>query len=174
MTALRWPRVVGPLFAAVWLAGGDGLAQPKREPGMVGVIIEVELSCPSCAQGLQRRLGRLDHVVQVEVRVADGQVSVTPGPGRSVDLGAVRDVVLNAGFVPTGLVVTAVGRLAQREEGPALVLSDDAAITLAKSAQTDTLLVEAGTSIVQVTGHVRSSALGDRDVLEVEAFEIWP
>jgi outer membrane protein assembly factor BamB len=103
----------GLVFALCGLAllgASPVTAQPADGPGMLEVTVEVELSCPSCAQGLERRLSKLDHVARVEIRSAQGQVVLTAELGRRVDLEAVRDVVRNAGFVPTGVFVTEAGQ----------------------------------------------------------------
>ena len=41
--------------------------QASKVPGIESIVVSVELSCPSCAQGLERRLGRLMHVDRVAV-----------------------------------------------------------------------------------------------------------
>ncbi len=120
-------------------------AAPSRDqPGMVRVTVEVELACPSCAQGLVRRLGRLEHVAGVEVLPADGRIDLAVEPGRRLDLAAVRDTVRNAGFLPDAVAVIAVGRLTHVDGTPALALSPDFALPLAPGAPTAALAAEAG------------------------------
>ena len=88
--------------------GGQVDAQPLGalgmvEPGMVEVVVSVELSCPSCAQGLERRFSRLEHVERVEIQVDQGRVVLGLAPGTTVGVKEVWDVVRNAGFTPDEL-----------------------------------------------------------------------
>ena len=100
-----------------------------QSPGMVEARVDVELSCPSCAQGLERRLGRIDQVASVAVRADDGQIVVTPEPGTAIDLIEIRDAVRNAGFIPDAIHVTAVGVVGE-EEIPELELPNGAVLRL--------------------------------------------
>ena len=146
-------------------------AQSPSMLGMLTVTVEVELGCPSCAQGLERRLSRLDGVAQAETRIAEGHVVLTTELGDSLDLDAVREVVLNAGFLPTGLVLSAVGRVTELNDAPALVLSDGVVLVLAAGEQTDAVVAAAKGRIVRVTGHMRflSAAVAP---LRVDTFEM--
>ena len=45
--------------------------QASKVPGIESIVVSVELSCPSCAQGLERRLGRLMHVDRVEIHAVE-------------------------------------------------------------------------------------------------------
>ena len=148
-----------------------GVAAPAGdEPGMVRVTVEVELSCPSCAQGLVRRLGRLEHVAGVEVLPGDGRIVLAVEPGRRLDLAAVRDTVRNAGFLPDAVAVVAVGHLTDADGAPALALSPDFALPLAAGAQTAALASEAGGGLVTVRGHWHDAADGPGR-LQVDSFE---
>ena len=159
--------LVGPAPAGV----GAAAPQPPDVPGMVRVAIEVELSCPSCAAGLERRLRRLDYVAGVEVSSADGQVVLTVEPGRHLDLAAVWDTVRNAGFIPDRLAVTAVGRVTDVNDTPALALSPDFALPLVEADGFTALATEAGDELVMVTGHWNASRDG-AGRLQVESFEV--
>ena len=145
-------------------------AQSRDEPGMVRVTVEVELSCPSCAQGLVRRLGRLEHVAGVEVLPADGQIVLTVEPGHGLDLAAVRDTVRNAGFLPDAVAVVAVGHLTEVDGTPALALSPDFALPLAAGGPTAALATGADGRLVGVRGHWHDPADGPGRLL-VESFE---
>ena len=129
-------------------------AQSPDMIGMVTVTVEADLECSSCAQGLERRLNRLDGVAQAETRVTEGQVVLTPELGDSLDLHAVREVVLNAGFLPTGLVLTAVGRVVELNDVPVLLLSDGVVLALAAGEQTDAVVAAANGRIVRMTGRM--------------------
>ena len=133
-----------------------------EESGMVRVTVEVELSCPSCAQGLVRRLRRLEHVVGVEVLPVDGRIVLAVEPGRRLDLAAVRDTVRNAGFLPDAVVVIAVGHLTDVDGMPALALAPDFALPLTGAAPTAALATEAGGRLVTVRGGTLSPTLSTR------------
>ena len=150
---------------------GTAAAQSPDASGMVRVTVEVELSCPSCALGLERRLGRLDQVADVEVRPADGRIVLTVEPGRHADLTTVRDTVRNAGFIPDGLVLTAFGHVARVNDAPALALSPDFALTLAPTDRATALVTAADDRLVQVTGHWNAAPDG-AGRLQVESFEV--
>lgn len=146
-------------------------SQSQDEPGMVRVTVEVELSCPSCAQGLVRRLGRLEHVAGVEVLPADGRIVLAVEPGRRLDLAAVRDTVRNAGFLPDAVAVVAVGHLTDVDGTPSLALAPDFALPLVVTGKpTAALATEAGGRLVTVRGHWHDPADGDGR-LQVESLE---
>ena len=159
--------LVGPVSAGA----GAAAPQPPDLPGMVRVAIEVELSCPSCAAGLERRLLRLDYVAGVEVSSADGQVVLAVEPGRRLDLAAVWDTVRNAGFIPDRLAVTAIGRVTDMNGTPALALSPDVALPLVEGDGFTVPATAAGDGLVKVTGHWNASPDG-AGRLQVESFEV--
>ena len=159
--------LVGPLSAG---AGAAPLQSPDL-PGMVRVTIEVELSCPSCAAGLERRLGRLDYVAGVEVSPPDGQIVIAVEPGHYLDLAAVRETVLNVGFVPDGVAVTSVGHFIDVNGAPALALSPDFALPLVAADGLTPVAAEAGDQLVQVTGNWIAPRDGPAR-LQVESLEI--
>ena len=171
------PLAVLPSALAALLLGlpsanpGVAAAQSVDTPGMVKVTVEVELSCPSCALGLERRLDRLDHVAGVEVRPADGRIVLSVEPGRHLDLAAVRDTVRNAGFIPDGVAVTAVGHVTRVNGAPALAMSPDFALTMAATDRAAALVTEAGDRLLEVSGHWNAPPDGDGR-LQVESFEV--
>ena len=142
------------------------MAQPLGEVGMIEVAVAVELTCPSCAQGLERRLSRLDHVARVEILGEEGRVVLGLEPGTSVALETVRDVIRNAGFMPTGFAVTAVGRLVEMNGATALALPDDMVFLLAGD-QVDALGTAAGADVVHVHGAVSLPTGGGVPVLTI-------
>ncbi len=159
------------LFGPLSTGAGAALLQSPDLPGMVRVTIEVELSCPSCAAGLDRRLRRLDYVAGVEVSPPDGQIAIAVEPGHYLDLAAVQDTVLNVGFVPDGVVVTAVGRVTNVNGTPALALSPDFTLQLVAADGLTPLAVEPGDQLVQVTGHWIEPQDG-APRLQVESLEV--
>ncbi len=151
-------------FALVWAVALVTLS--AQAAGMVEVRIDVELDCPSCAQGLERRLGRIDQVAVVAVSAEDGQIVVTPDPGTAVDLTEIRDAVRNAGFIPDAIRLTAVGELDGGPEMPVLALPD---ATLELDAG-DTTLPEPG-RMVRLVGVVEFAGRGDPPVLRVQSVD---
>lgn len=150
--------------------GAAAITQPSVAPGMVQVAVSVELTCPSCALGLERRLGRLDHVTDVEVQPDDGRIVLTVEPGRRLVLAEVWDTVRNAGFIPGGVAVTAVGHVTSANGAPALALSSDFALPLAHAGAA-ALETEAGDGLVRVSGHWNAPPDGSGR-LRVESFEV--
>lgn len=159
------------LFGLAWADPGPTAAQSPDAPGMVRVTIEVELSCPTCALGLERRLRRLDHVAGVEVSPPDGRIEVAVESGRHLDLDAVRDTVRSAGFIPDGLAVTAIGHPARVNGALALRLSPDFALPLAEARGATALAAEAGGRLSRVTGRWYTPPDGAGRLL-VESFEV--
>ena len=159
------------LFVAVSASVDATPLQAPDLPGMVRVTVEVELSCPSCAAGLERRLGRLDYVAGVEVNPADGQIVVAVEPGHYVDLAAVRDTVRNVGFVPDGVVVTAIGHITDTNGAPALALSPDFALPLVAGDDVTARATAAGEQLVRVTGRWITPQDGAAR-LQIESFEV--
>ena len=158
--------------------GGSGVfvfALPAPQlpdlPGIVRVTIEGELSCPSCAAGLERRLRRLDYVAGVKVSPSDGQIVLAVEPGRHLDPAAVWDTVRNAGFIPDRMAVTAIGHVTDRNGTPALALSPDFALPLVDMDGLTATVTEAGDQLVKVTGHWNTSPDG-AGRLQVESFEV--
>ena len=153
--------------------GGQVDAQPfgVGGSGMVEVIVSVELSCPSCAQGLERRFSRLEHVEHVEIQVDEGRVVLGLAPGTTVGLKEVWDVVRNAGFTPDELVLTAVGRLVVADGRAALGLPDDRVLAL-DGPHVGALVAAAGEDLVHVRGAVTLANDGGAHVLTVGGFSL--
>ena len=137
-----------------------------QSPGMVEARVDVELSCPSCAQGLERRLGRIDQVASVAVRADDGQIVVTPEPGTASDLIEIRDAVRNAGFMPEAIPVTAVG-VGGEEEIPELELPNGAVLRL----KAGDAMVPASGRPVRLSGVVEFVGRGEPPVLLVHTVD---
>ena len=172
LAALLLALVPAATVAAGAASTNPGAAgSPPNTPGMVRVTVEVELTCPSCAQGLERRLGRLAHVAGVEVRSGDGRIVLTVEPGRRVELAAVHDTVRNAGFIPDRVTVTAVGRLIRADGTPALALAPDFALPLVPADRAAVLMADAGGQLAQVSGHW-DAAPDSPWRLRIDSFEV--
>ena len=161
--------MVAGLVAGGLVCTPEAFGQSSDIPGMLRVTVVVELSCPSCAQGLERRLGRLDHVESVEVLSESGQIVLTPERGAVLDLHAVRQVIRNAGFQPVELRVHAFGEVKRKDDGFALALPDNVLLALDAKDATDVLLSMVGEPPVEVTGVAARPPGADHDVLVVNA-----
>ena len=161
--------MVAGLVAGGLVCTPEAFGQFSDIPGMLRVTVVVELSCPSCAQGLERRLGRLDHVESVEVLSESGQIVLTPERGAVLDLHAVRQVIRNAGFQPVELRVHAFGEVKRKDDGFALALPDNVLLALDAKDATDVLLSMVGEPPVEVTGVAARPPGADHDVLVVNA-----
>ncbi|MXY25980.1 MAG: heavy-metal-associated domain-containing protein [Acidobacteria bacterium] len=159
------------LIGSASTSAGAGAPQSSSVPGMVRVTIEVELSCPSCAVGLERRLRRLDYVADVEVSAPDAQIVLAVEPGRHLDLAAVWDTVRNAGFIPDGLAVIAIGHVTEMNGAPALALAPDFALPLVESDGLTALATGVGDQPVSVSGRWHPPPEG-AGRLQVESFEV--
>ena len=163
----RW--MVAGLVAGGLVCTPEAFGQSSDIPGMLRVTVVVELSCPSCAQGLERRLGRLDHVESVEVLSESGRIVLTPERGAVLDLHAVRQVIRNVGFQPVELRVHAFGEVKRKDDGFALALPDNVLLALDAKDATDVLLSMVGEPPVEVTGVAARPPGADHDVLVVNA-----
>ena len=96
---------------------------------------------------------------------------MTPVTDATFDVAAVREVIRNAGFEPSAITVSAIGRVIAVRDGHALELAGASLMPLASGERTDALVAEAMGATVTVTG--QSTARPDgRDMLHVETFEV--
>ena len=128
--------------------------QASKVPGIESIVVSVELSCPSCAQGLERRLGRLMHVDRVETHAAENEVLLTLSPGQTLDLLLVRDEFRNAGFIPDAITITAHGEVMRVNGQAALMINDETVIALVASDRTTELMEFGGRRFVTISGTV--------------------
>ena len=69
------------------------------------IIIRVDgASCPFCAFGLEKRLGRIEGVASVRLEMKDGEVVVTLKKGAKVSEQKLRQAVEEAGFTPREII----------------------------------------------------------------------
>ncbi len=65
------------------------------------IIVRVDgASCPFCAFGLEKRLGKIKGVSDVKLEMKEGKVIVTLEKGRTVSEEVLRQAVGEAGFTP--------------------------------------------------------------------------
>lgn len=82
------------------------LAQPASSVTEADqIIVRVDgASCPFCAFGLEKRLGRLDGVAHVRIEMKAGEAIVTVKKGATVSEQALRQAVEEAGFTPREII----------------------------------------------------------------------
>ncbi len=136
--------------------------QASKVPGIESIVVSVELSCPSCAQGLERRLGRLMHVDRVETHAAENEVLLTLSPGQTLDLLLVRDEFRNAGFIPDAIAITVHGEVMRANGQLALKINDETVIPLVASDRTTELMKLGGGRFVTISGTVDIQSDGNQ------------
>ena len=136
--------------------------QASKVPGIESIVVSVELSCPSCAQGLERRLGRLMHVDRVEIHAVENEVLLTLSPGQTLDLILVRDEFRNAGFIPDAIAITAHGEVMRVNGQAALMINDETVIALVASDRTTELMEFGGRRFVTISGTVDIQSDGNQ------------
>lgn len=136
--------------------------QASKVPGIESIVVSVELSCPSCAQGLERRLGRLMHVDRVDVDATENEVLLTLNSGQTLDLLLVRDEFRNAGFIPDAIAITAHGEVMRANGQAALKINDETVIPLVASDRTTELMKLGGGRFVTISGTVDIQSDGNQ------------
>ena len=93
--------------------------------------------------------------------------------GTKVDLQAVRDVIRNAGFIPSSLHVTVVGCVVELDGGIGIALSEDTVVMVVAGETTRAAhLSQALGQQVLVRGAVPTEAKANEEVLHLSEFEI--
>ena len=131
------------------------------------VLVSVELSCPSCAQGLERRLLRLPDINEIEIRQTEGEIALKAGSGMNIDLQKVHDTIRNAGFMPNGFDVTGIGRVITRDAVVGITFGDNSFFGLEEGYHTDQLLQADATQLFLFTGRVGTETPDRIDVRSV-------
>jgi copper chaperone CopZ len=85
------------LLLAGWLAfSGPALAASQE-------VLEIDISgmtCSFCVYGVEKNLGKLPGVDNVEVSLEANKARVIMEPGESADEDSIRECILDAGFTP--------------------------------------------------------------------------
>ena len=69
------------------------------------IIIRVDgASCPFCAFGLEKRLGRIEGVANVRIEMKAGEAIITLKKGATVSEQTLRQAVEEAGFTPREII----------------------------------------------------------------------
>ncbi|MCZ6657669.1 MAG: heavy-metal-associated domain-containing protein [Gammaproteobacteria bacterium] len=61
------------------------------------------LVCPFCAYSIEKNVGKLDGVIDVQANLKEGLVSVLVADGKTLDEEVVRQTITNAGFTLVGI-----------------------------------------------------------------------
>ena len=98
-------HVVFILMLMVTIIGGHAHSlraqqTPSRDSPQQIMIRVDGASCPFCAFGLEKRLGRIEGVADVKLEMKAGKVIVTLEKGATVSEQALRQAVDEAGFTP--------------------------------------------------------------------------
>lgn len=162
--------VVTTVGILIGMGQQSAACQASKVPGIESIVVSVELSCPSCAQGLERRLGRLAHVDRVEIHAAENEVLLTLSSGQTFDLLLVRDEFRNAGFIPDAIVITAYGEVMRADGQAVLKINDETVIPLVASDRTTELMKLGDGRFVTISGSVDIQSDGNQ--LHVQTAEV--
>ncbi len=103
---LRVLLIILVMLSPVLGAASHGLTQ-ETSPNLSAqqIVIRVDgASCPFCAFGLEKRLGRIDGVANVRIEMKAGEAIVTLKKGATVSEQALRQAVEEAGFTPREII----------------------------------------------------------------------
>jgi hypothetical protein len=162
--------VVTTVGLLIGMGQQSAACQASKVPGIESIVVSVELSCPSCAQGLERRLGRLAYVDRVEIHAAENEVLLTLSSGQTFDLVLVRDEFRNAGFIPDAIVITAYGEVMRADGQAVLKINDETVIPLVASDRTTELMKLGDGRFVTISGAVDIQSDGNQ--LHVQTAEV--
>lgn len=90
------------LIASSGLSASPALAASDVEPEATNrVVVTVQgVGCPFCVFGIEKWLGKIDGVQDVQMDLETGRVTLTLEPGASVTEDQLRRAVEQAGFTP--------------------------------------------------------------------------
>jgi copper chaperone CopZ len=114
------------------------------------------LDCPSCADSIGRRLGRVRGVESATFDAAKNIVTLKLKPANTVTLSAIRDALKSLGYTPGDAKITAQGEL---KSGVLSFPHQERAFTVEPSG---------GSGAVTVAGNVPASKAGETDRLRIE------
>jgi len=110
-------KVTTILVMALGLVAGSAV-------GQVGSArVEVKgMSCPFCAFGVEKKLGRVPGVANVDVGMKKGIARLAAAKEASIDVKAVPKAVREAGFTPGAITIVASGTIHRTGRAMQLVL----------------------------------------------------
>ncbi len=124
------------LVAVLGLLAGSAAAQVRS------ATVQVKgMSCPFCAFGVEKKLGRVPGVAKVEVGMKQGVARLEAGKDASIDVRELPRAVREAGFTPGAVTVVALGTIHRKDgtmhlflPGGGVPFEIDAATEAARSA----------------------------------------
>ena len=84
------------MLMGLFLLSGPVLAEPHE-------VLEIDvagMTCAFCAYGVEKNLGKLSGVEQVQVSLESKKARIVMKPGETPDETIIRDIIRDAGFTP--------------------------------------------------------------------------
>ena len=78
------------------------------------------MACPFCAYGIEKKLGGLDGVASMKIRIKDAEVDVVPSPRATITPSEIELAVDKAGFALRELKMTGTGTVVAHGDGLAI------------------------------------------------------
>lgn len=92
------------LFSQLLVGTSPGVAD-RAGTAPREIMIRVDgASCPFCAFGLEKRLGRIEGVTGVRIEMKEGKAIVTVKQGATISKQALRQAIEEAGFTPREII----------------------------------------------------------------------
>ena len=85
------------MLMGLFLLSGPVLAEPQE-------VLEIDvagMTCPFCAYGVEKNLGKLPGVEKVQVSLESKKARVVMKAGETPDETTIREIIRDAGFTPT-------------------------------------------------------------------------
>ena len=78
-----------------------GATAVQAEQPVQPIVIQVSgMTCPFCVYGVKKKLEKLPGVAAAQVSLEKKLARITPKPGQSPDMAAIRKAITEAGFTP--------------------------------------------------------------------------
>jgi len=87
-------------LAGMLLMSGSAMAETQE-------VLEIDIdgmTCTFCAYGIEKNLGELDGVEEVDVSLKLKKARVTMKAGESADEKRIREIILDGGFTPKEII----------------------------------------------------------------------
>lgn len=102
-------RILLLISLTAWLTVGSAhhlfaQAELSHDSTQQIMIQVVGISCPFCAFGLEKRLGRIEGVTGVRIELKEGKAIVTAKQGATISKQMLRKAVEDAGFTPGEII----------------------------------------------------------------------
>jgi len=111
------------------------------------------LACPFCSYGLEKKLKEVKGADKVTIYVDKGLTVLTSKKMQSLNVEQLEPVVLDAGFTPGPISLTATGSVSEKNGAPVFLVSGtDIMFMLKNNAQLEKLRAGSNRAPVKVTG----------------------